>query len=46
MPQLSSVDSVQPPPVVEAVSPHGWDNATMQLAPSLLALLWLAECVA
>jgi phytol kinase len=23
--------------LVEAVSPHGWDNATMQLVPSLLA---------
>ncbi len=32
--------------VAEALSPHGWDNATMQLAPSLLALLWLAECAA
>jgi phytol kinase len=25
---------------VEAVSPHGWDNATMQIIPSFLA--WLA----
>jgi phytol kinase len=23
--------------LIEAVSPHGWDNATMQLAPALLA---------
>ena len=23
--------------VLEAVSPHGWDNATMQLAPALMA---------
>ena len=26
---------------VEAVTPHGWDNATMQLVPSLLAWLTL-----
>ena len=32
--------------LAEALSPHGWDNATMQLAPSLLALMWLTECVA
>ena len=23
--------------VIEAISPHGWDNATMQLAPALFA---------
>jgi hypothetical protein len=23
--------------LLEAVSPHGWDNATMQLAPALMA---------
>jgi phytol kinase len=28
--------------VVEAVSPHGWDNLTMQLVPSALAWVWLA----
>jgi phytol kinase len=28
--------------LVEAVSPHGWDNLPMQLVPSLLALGWLA----
>ncbi len=27
--------------VVEAVSPHGWDNATMQIVPSMLATLLL-----
>jgi phytol kinase len=26
---------------VEAVSPHGWDNATLQIVPSLLAVLLL-----
>ena len=26
---------------VEAVSPHGWDNATMQIVPSFLASLAL-----
>lgn len=26
--------------LVEAVSPHGWDNATMQIIPSFLASLW------
>jgi phytol kinase len=26
---------------VEAVSPHGWDNATMQLVPAALATWWL-----
>ncbi len=26
----------------EALSPHGWDNLTLQLVPSALALLWLA----
>jgi phytol kinase len=28
--------------LVEAVSPHGWDNLTMQLVPSALAWAWLA----
>ncbi len=27
--------------LVEAVSPHGWDNATMQIVPTALAWLWL-----
>ncbi len=27
--------------LVEAVSPHGWDNATMQIVPSLLASVFL-----
>jgi phytol kinase len=27
--------------LIEAVSPHGWDNATMQLAPALLAAWFL-----
>jgi hypothetical protein len=27
--------------VVEAVSPHGWDNATMQIIPAFLATLLL-----
>ena len=27
---------------VEAVSPHGWDNLTMQIIPSALAWAWLA----
>ena len=27
--------------LTEAVSPHGWDNATMQVVPSALAWLWL-----
>jgi len=27
---------------VEAVSPHGWDNLTMQFVPSALARAWLA----
>ena len=27
--------------VLEALSPHGWDNATMQLAPAMLAVLLL-----
>lgn len=27
--------------VVEAASPHGWDNLTMQLIPSALAWAWL-----
>jgi phytol kinase len=28
--------------IVEAVSPHGWDNLTMQIVPSALAWAWLA----
>jgi len=28
--------------IVEAVSPHGWDNLTMPLVPSALAWSWLA----
>jgi phytol kinase len=28
--------------LVEAVSPHGWDNLTMQIIPSALAWAWLA----
>jgi len=28
--------------LVEAVSPHGWDNATMQIIPSALVWVWLA----
>ena len=27
--------------IVEAVSPHGWDNATLQIVPSLLGFLFL-----
>ena len=27
--------------LLEAISPHGWDNATMQVAPAALAWLWL-----
>jgi phytol kinase len=27
--------------LVEAVSPHGWDNLTMQIVPSALAWAWL-----
>ena len=27
--------------LLEAVSPHGWDNATMQIAPSLMAFVLL-----
>lgn len=27
--------------VVEAASPHGWDNLTMQIVPSALAWAWL-----
>jgi phytol kinase len=27
--------------LVEAVSPHGWDNATLQIVPSALAARWL-----
>jgi len=26
---------------VEAVSPHGWDNLTMQVLPSALVWAWL-----
>ncbi len=26
--------------LVEAVSPHGWDNLTMQVAPNFIAWLW------
>jgi len=28
--------------LVEAVSPHGWDNLTMQIVPTALAWAWLA----
>lgn len=28
--------------LVEAISPHGWDNATMQILPSWLAVVFLA----
>jgi phytol kinase len=28
--------------LVEAISPHGWDNLTLQLIPSALAWAWLA----
>ncbi len=28
--------------LVEAVSPHGWDNATMQIVPAGLVWVWLA----
>jgi phytol kinase len=28
--------------LAEALSPHGWDNATMQIVPAALAGLWLA----
>ena len=27
--------------LAEAVSPHGWDNATMQLLPTTLVWLWM-----
>lgn len=27
--------------IVEAVSPHGWDNATLQIIPAFLAAAWL-----
>jgi phytol kinase len=30
--------------VLEAISPHGWDNAVLQLAPSACITLWLALC--
>jgi phytol kinase len=29
--------------LVEAVSPHGWDNLTMQLIPSAAAFAWLSQ---
>jgi phytol kinase len=28
--------------VVEAISPHGWDNLTLQAVPTVLVWLWLA----
>jgi phytol kinase len=28
--------------LAEAISPHGWDNATMQVVPSALVWLWLS----
>jgi phytol kinase len=28
--------------LAEAFSPHGWDNATMQIVPTALVYLWLA----
>lgn len=28
--------------LVEAVSPHGWDNLTLQVAPSALVMMWLS----
>lgn len=27
--------------LVEAVSPHGWDNATLQVVPAMLGAIWL-----
>jgi hypothetical protein len=27
---------------VEAVSPHGWDNATLQIVPTALVWAWLS----
>jgi hypothetical protein len=27
--------------LAEAISPHGWDNATMQIVPTALVWLWL-----
>jgi hypothetical protein len=27
--------------LVEAVSPHGWDNPTMQIVPTALVWAWL-----
>jgi hypothetical protein len=27
--------------IVEAISPHGWDNATLQVVPSFLARMLL-----
>jgi hypothetical protein len=27
--------------LAEAISPHGWDNLTLQLLPALLAAAWL-----
>jgi hypothetical protein len=29
--------------VIEAVSPHGWDNTPMQIVPTLLAALLLSR---
>ena len=29
------------PVVLIVVSPHGWDNATMQVVPTALVWLWL-----
>lgn len=28
--------------LVEAITPHGWDNMTMQVIPVALVSLWLA----
>jgi hypothetical protein len=28
--------------LAESLSPHGWDNLTMQIVPSALAGIWLA----
>ena len=27
--------------LAEAISPHGWDNATMQVVPSAFVWLWM-----
>lgn len=40
MPRLLAIAAVSA--LAEAISPHGWDNATMQVIPSALAWLWLA----